>query len=181
MGERLANAIDLLLFQFTKRLKNYTRKVKEMKLEVDLLEFYRQVLPNEDLFPLYASYFKIVLPKLLPRISSQSNIESAWADLISSLVGNLKRTDNTMVVSKCVAIATAICSENPIFCKEFVKNGVLLFLLNFVEKCEERSLVVRCLELLALLSGEKQLGQLLVQQHPEEVFVQVQSRFLSSG
>lgn len=28
VGDRLAAAIDLLLFQFTKYLKNYTRKVK---------------------------------------------------------------------------------------------------------------------------------------------------------
>jgi hypothetical protein len=37
VGERLANAIDLLLYQFTRKLTNYTRKVKEMKLEIDLL------------------------------------------------------------------------------------------------------------------------------------------------
>lgn len=110
MGDRLTNAIDLLLFQFTKRLKSYTRKVKEMKLEVDLLDFYRQALPNEDLFQLYITYFKIVLTKLLPHISSQSNVEPTWAELISSLVGNLKRTDNEAVVSKCVAVATSICT-----------------------------------------------------------------------
>jgi len=110
MGERLANAIDLLLFQFTKRLKNYTRKVREMKLEVDLLDLYRQALPNEDLFQLYITYFKIILPRLLPRISGQSSVEPGWAELISSLVGNLKRTDNEAVVSKCVAVAAAICT-----------------------------------------------------------------------
>lgn len=62
-----------------------------------------------------------------------------------------------------------------------MKNGVLLFLLNFVERCEQRSLVVRCLELIALLTGEKQLGQLLVQQNPEEVFVQLLARFANNS
>jgi hypothetical protein len=83
------------------------------------------------------------------------------------MIGSLKRTDNEIVVSKCVSIAYAICTENGIFCKEFVKNGILLFLLNFVEKCELRSLVIRCVELIAVLTGEKQVGQLLIQQNPE--------------
>lgn len=53
---------------------------------------------------------KIALPKMLPYLRNQSSVEAAWCDLISRMVGNLKRTDNEMVVSKCVAVATAICT-----------------------------------------------------------------------
>jgi hypothetical protein len=36
-GDRLGNAIDLLLLLFTRKLKNYTRKVKDTKLEMDMI------------------------------------------------------------------------------------------------------------------------------------------------
>jgi len=58
---------------------------------------------------------------------------------------------------------------------------VPLFLLNFLEKCEQRSIVIRCLELIALLTGEKQLGQLFARQNPEDVFMQMLARFPNSG
>lgn len=118
VGDQLANTIDYLLLLFTKKLSNYTRKVKEVsKIEVDLVDFYGKSFLSEDLFFFYVSYFNIVLQKLLTSVSTQSKVEPAWADLISNMVNSLKHSDDDNVVSRCVAVTTTICNSNPVFCK----------------------------------------------------------------
>jgi hypothetical protein len=85
------------------------------------------------------------------------------------------------VVSKCINSATDICQQNNIFCKEFVKNGILPYLLNFIEKCEQRWLVEKAVALIALLTQDKQVAQLLKQQNPEDVLGQVLAKFHGDG
>lgn len=98
------------------------------------------------------------------------------------MVNSLKRFEDDRVVGKCIAVASQICQVNNIFCKEFVKNGILPYLLCFVEKCEHRWLVEKAVELVALLTQDnKQVAQLLKQQNPEEVFVQILAKFPGDG
>lgn len=44
--QKLAETIQALLYLFTKYLKNYTRKIKESKYEINQVEFYAQSLAS---------------------------------------------------------------------------------------------------------------------------------------
>lgn len=57
---------------------------------------------------------------------------------------------------------------------------MLAFLLNVSERCQQRWLVIKCLELIGILLNDKQITLLLIQQNPEDTFLVIMPKFPNS-